>query len=46
MALFKTCKGPNASLTEAVYEDGRWADVKIGETCYLTGITTNLPKDV
>lgn len=37
---------PNASLTEAVYEDGRWSDVKIGETCYLTGITTNLPKDV
>ena len=37
---------PNASLTEAVYEDGIWTDVKIGETCYLTGITTTLPKDV
>ena len=37
---------PNASLTEAVYEDGGWTVVKIGETCYLTGITTNLPKDV
>ena len=36
----------NASLTEAVYEDGKWTAVKIGETCYLTGIETNLPKDV
>ena len=36
----------NASLTEAVYEDGRWTAVKIGETCYLAGIRTELPKNV
>ena len=37
---------PNASLTEAVYEDGKWTAVTIGETCYLEGMRTNLPKDV
>ena len=36
----------NASLTEAVYEDGRWTAVKIGETCYLAGIRTELPENV
>lgn len=36
----------NASLTEAVYEDGSWTAVKIGETCYLEGIRTELPKNV
>lgn len=36
----------NASLTEAVYEDGKWTAVKIGETCYLEGFRTELPKNV
>lgn len=37
---------PNASLTEAVYDSGKWTAVHIGETCYLEGMRTNLPKDV